>query len=83
MATPIVARAIRIDGPIMPDRLARLGVNVGGDSLWALAAKEYDDPTQWVRIAEANDLDDPREIAAGDWITVPPIENPDGTGSAV
>jgi nucleoid-associated protein YgaU len=58
-------------------------VIVGGDSLWALAAKEYDDPTQWVRIAEANDLDDPREIAAGDWITVPPIENPDGTGSAV
>ncbi|HWA89511.1 MAG TPA: hypothetical protein VG889_05710 [Rhizomicrobium sp.] len=58
-------------------------VIVGRDSLWSIAAKEYGDPAQWVRIAEANDLDDPREIAAGDWITVPPIENPDGTGSAV
>jgi nucleoid-associated protein YgaU len=55
-------------------------VIVGRDSLWLLAAREYDDPGEWVRIAEANDLDDPREIAAGDWLNVPPMENPGGTG---
>jgi nucleoid-associated protein YgaU len=55
-------------------------VVVGRDSLWLIAAREYDDPSEWVRIAQANDLDDPREIAPGDWLALPPIENPDGTG---
>lgn len=54
-------------------------VVVGRDSLWAIAAREYDDPAEWVRIARANDLDDPREIRPGDWLSLPPIENPDGT----
>ena len=54
-------------------------VVVGRDSLWALAAQEYGDPNEWVRIAEANDLDDPREISSGDWLELPPIENPNGT----
>jgi nucleoid-associated protein YgaU len=58
-------------------------VVVGRDRLWTIAAKEYGDPNEWVRIAEANDLDDPREIAPGDWLKVPPIENPDGTGNAL
>ena len=53
-------------------------VVVGRDSLWSIAAHEYDDPGEWVRIAIANDLDDPREIRAGDWLRLPPIENPDG-----
>lgn len=55
-------------------------VIVGRDSLWLLASREYDDPREWVRIADANDLDDPREIAPGDWLIVPPMENPGGTG---
>jgi nucleoid-associated protein YgaU len=55
-------------------------VIVGRDSLWLLAAREYDDPREWVRIAKENDLDDPREIAPGDWLIVPPMENPGGTG---
>ena len=54
-------------------------VVVGRDSLWLIAAREYDDPNEWVRIAEANDLDDPRQISPGDWLSLPPIENPDGT----
>lgn len=54
-------------------------VVVGRDSLWAIAAREYDDPREWVRIAEANDLDDPREIRPGDWLTLPPMEYPDGS----
>lgn len=54
-------------------------VVVGRESLWWIAAREYDDPKEWVRIAKANDLDDPREIAPGDWLELPPIENPNGT----
>ena len=58
-------------------------VVVGGDQLWMMAAREYDDPTLWVVIADANDLDDPRDITAGDWMVVPPLENPNGTGNSI
>lgn len=57
-------------------------VVVGRDRLWIIAAREYDDPSEWVRIAVANDLDDPREIRPGDWLTLPPIESPYGTVDA-
>ncbi len=57
-------------------------VVVGREALWLIAAREYDSPSEWLRIAVANDLDDPREIEPGDWLTLPPIENPDGTGDA-
>jgi nucleoid-associated protein YgaU len=58
-------------------------VVVGRESLWFIAAREYDDATEWVRVAAANDLDDPREISAGDWLELPPIENPNGTGRSL
>lgn len=51
-------------------------VVVGRERLWWIAAREYDDPNEWVRIARANDLDDPREIAPGDWLELPPMEHP-------
>jgi nucleoid-associated protein YgaU len=47
-------------------------------SLWLFAAEEYDSPYEWPRIAEANDLDDPRDVKAGDWLILPPMEGPDG-----
>ena len=50
-------------------------VVVGRERLWWIAAREYDDPDEWLRVARANDLDDPREIAPGDWLELPPIEN--------
>ena len=53
-------------------------VIVGADSLWLLASREYDDPARWREIAQANDLDDPRDVAPGDWVTVPPLESKDG-----
>jgi nucleoid-associated protein YgaU len=56
-------------------------VVVGKERLWWIAAREYDDPGEWTRIAVANDLDDPREIAPGDWLILPPIENANGTGN--
>lgn len=55
-------------------------VMVGLDSLWAMAAREYGEPALWRVIAERNDLDDPREVRPGDWVTVPPLEEQDGTG---
>lgn len=58
-------------------------VVVGKDSLWLLAAREYKSPREWVRIAAANDLDDPREIRPGDWLSVPPMENDSGIEDAV
>lgn len=58
-------------------------VVVGREQLWFIAAREYDDPNEWTRIADKNDLDDPREIKPGDWLLLPPIENPNGTGNAL
>jgi len=55
-------------------------VVVGREQLWSIAAREYDDANEWVRIAEANDLDDPRDIQPGDWLVLPAMENPSGTG---
>jgi nucleoid-associated protein YgaU len=55
---------------------------VGLDSLWALAAREYGDALRWRAIAERNDLDDPRDVEPGDWVTVPPLENDDGPRNA-
>ncbi|SDJ22207.1 Nucleoid-associated protein YgaU, contains BON and LysM domains [Paraburkholderia steynii] len=55
-------------------------VVVGRESLWLIAAREYDDAGQWVCIAQANDLDDPREIRAGDWLELPPLEISNETG---
>ncbi|MET4023180.1 LysM peptidoglycan-binding domain-containing protein [Bradyrhizobium sp. S3.2.12] len=54
-------------------------VVVGRDGLWLIASREYDDANQWVAIADANDLDDPREIAPGDWLELPAMETPNGT----
>lgn len=51
-------------------------VVVGRERLWWIAAREYDDASEWVRVARANDLDDPREIAPGDWLELPPMEHP-------
>jgi nucleoid-associated protein YgaU len=58
-------------------------VVVGRDQLWLLAAREYNDPNEWLRIAQANDLDDPREIAPGDWLELPPMEHPNGSRNTV
>jgi nucleoid-associated protein YgaU len=57
-------------------------VVVGRERLWYIASREYDDANEWTRIAVANDLDDPREIEPGDWLLIPPIENPNGTGNS-
>jgi len=54
-------------------------VLIGRDALWLLAAREYNDPALWREIAERNDLDDPREVGPGDWVTVPALEKNNGS----
>jgi nucleoid-associated protein YgaU len=58
-------------------------VIVGSDSLWLMASREYDDPAKWRTIADRNDLDDPRDIEAGDWVMVPPLDPKHGSRSAL
>ena len=42
-----------------------------GETLWALAADQYDDPTEWRTIAAHNDIDDPRSVEGGRTIELP------------
>lgn len=44
-----------------------------GDSLQAIAHKEYDDSSEWRRIAMANGIDDPLELQPGSRLLIPPI----------
>jgi nucleoid-associated protein YgaU len=42
-----------------------------GDSLWSIAAKEYGDPADWILIADANGIDNPRVITPGTELVIP------------
>lgn len=44
-----------------------------GDTLQSIAWREYDDPAEWRRIAEANGIDDPMSLEPGTKLLVPPI----------
>lgn len=44
-----------------------------GDSLSAIAAREYQDPALWRTIAAANDLDDPLNLTPGQALRIPPL----------
>lgn len=44
-----------------------------GDRLYAIATKEYGDCSEWRRIAEANQIDNPRLLRSGESIVIPPI----------
>jgi hypothetical protein len=45
-----------------------------GEQLWMLAAEEYEDPAHWRSIANANGIDNPRQLKTGRNITVPRLE---------
>jgi nucleoid-associated protein YgaU len=47
------------------------------ESIWLIAGREYGDARAWRAIAEASDVDNPRALRPGDWLRVPPLENPD------
>lgn len=44
-----------------------------GDTLWLIASEEYSDPSHWRTIAEHNDIDNPRNVEAGDELELPPL----------
>jgi len=44
-----------------------------GDSLQSIAWSEYEDPSEWRRIAEANGIDDPLSLVPGRRLLIPPI----------
>lgn len=44
-----------------------------GDTLSSIAAAVYRDPLQWRPIAEANGLDNPRQLKAGQVLTIPAL----------
>ena len=45
-----------------------------GDRLWMLAQQEYDDPTKWKLIAEANGILNPRKVESAVSLKVPSIK---------
>lgn len=56
-----------------PDRTKLRRVREG-QTLWSMAADEYDDPGRWRTIAEANDITNPRHLEPGTELLVPPLE---------
>ena len=45
-----------------------------GDSLRAMAVKEYGQPEQWRTIASANGLANPRRLRSGERLVLPAID---------
>jgi hypothetical protein len=44
-----------------------------GETLVLLAHEEYDDPAEWRRIADANGINDPKDVKPGTVLALPPI----------
>ena len=44
-----------------------------GDSIWFLAHEEYGDPARWREIAKHNGLENPRIVAPGTQLELPPL----------
>ncbi len=55
-----------------PDHTKRRTLKTG-ETLALIAHEEYDDAGEWRRIADANGIDDPRDVKPGTVLTLPPI----------
>ncbi len=55
-----------------PD-FAKLHTLKRGETLHAIAAREYEDAGEWRRIADANGIDDPLTVEPGTKLLIPPI----------
>jgi len=53
---------------------ARVRVIRQGDSLWGIAAQEYQDPGKWRLLAEANHIDNPRRLSSGSSLLIPELD---------
>ena len=56
-----------------PDK-TKIYITKQGDSLWAIAHKEYGDPLIWRPIAEKNNINNPRYLEPGTELIIPPVE---------
>lgn len=56
---------------------------IGRETLPLIAQREYGDVAHWRLIADQNDLDDPRAVAAGDWLLLPPLDETNGPRIAI
>jgi nucleoid-associated protein YgaU len=56
-----------------PDK-TKIYITKQGDSLWAIAYKEYGDPFIWRPIAEKNNINNPRHLKPGTELIIPPVE---------
>lgn len=56
-----------------PDK-TKIYITKQGDSLWAIAYKEYGDPLIWRPIAEKNNINNPRYLEPGTELIIPPVE---------
>lgn len=55
-----------------PDR-TKVKIIMQGDSLWSIAAKEYQDPEKWRVIAKENGILNPLDIYPGQTLKLPPL----------
>jgi nucleoid-associated protein YgaU len=55
-----------------PDRTRSHTVR-GGETMTAVANEEWQRPEEWRRIADANDVEDPRRLQPGTFLTIPVI----------
>lgn len=51
-----------------------------GETLHAIAEREYEDPGEWRRIADANGIDNPMDLVPGMKLFIPPILSRNGKG---
>jgi hypothetical protein len=58
--------------PLNAPRHTKRAVVQPGDTLYTIATREYGDPSQWRKIADANGIDNPRRLEPGQPLTVPP-----------
>lgn len=56
-----------------PDRTRSHTVR-GGETLTAVATEEWGRPEEWRRIADENEIEDPRRLHSGAFLTIPVIE---------
>lgn len=52
-----------------------------GDSLWSIAQKEYNNGYDWVKIAQANNMDNPGTIFSGNKLIIPTIVQQNSTNN--
>lgn len=59
-------------GTLVPHRVHQV---VEGDSLPAIAHREYGEPARWREVARLNRVDDPMRLRPGDRLLLPPLED--------